>query len=104
MGCLGASAPGSCVALANPSIVNVNLQTASFMGPLPPDFYMAARPSFQPLVGSAETLLGSSANSVLALFGTGGFAGSVGLSATPVPLCSLSNCPPGSLKPCALPP
>ena len=104
LGCLGASAPGTCVALANPSIVNVNLQTASFMGPLPPDFYMAARPSFQPLLGSAETLLGSTANSVVALFGTGGFAGSVGLSATPVPLCSVSNYPSWSLNASSLAP
>lgn len=93
-----ASAEGICVTLTNPGVVYVTLQTASFGGPLAPDFSMTASPSFQTLLGSSDTVIGSGSDSMIVLFGTGGFTGPVDLSTTLPPLCPASNCPSWSLS------
>jgi hypothetical protein len=101
LGCTGeSSVQDVCVTLANPNVLPVKVQTASF-GLVTPDFSIAAWPSPRTLLGSSDSVVGSTANSTIVLFGTGGFAGSVDISITPLPVCPVS-CPSWGLNPTSL--
>ncbi len=92
------SLQGLCVTVARPNLVPVTVQSATFGGPLDPNFSMAVAPPLRTLLGSSQTVIGSSADSTVVLFGTSGFTGSVNLSTTPPPFCPASTCPSWSLN------
>jgi hypothetical protein len=90
-GCSGTSVPNICVTVVNPNIDTESVQTATFGGPITPDFSITANPISQ------NVQQGTNATSKIVLASLGGFASTVNLSTSPPRLCP--SCPSWSVSP-----